>query len=277
MKALVLAVALALASLAVPCGSAAAPTDGNDPTTTSVGMPATLREVVLPGTEVEVAPADVHTAVVLRIAAVARHGTAFRYDLEYYGLDPGTYDLVDYLRRVDGSATDDLPALPVTVETVLAPGHVKPHALEGREVAPLGGYRTLLVLAGVVWLVVLVLIVRAGRRRPAADVTVEKPVSLADRLRPLVEAALAGTLSREDRAHLELTLIAFWRRKLALERTASAEALASLRKHAEAGPLLLELERWLHAPPGARAVGSVDVGRLLAPYRELPVDEVRAS
>ena len=54
---------------------------------------------------------DRRAPVVLRIVDVYPHGTAFRYDLEYYGLEPGTFDLRDYLRRKDGSSTADLPPI----------------------------------------------------------------------------------------------------------------------------------------------------------------------
>ena len=47
-----------------------------------------------------------------------------------------------------------------------------------------------------------------------------------------------------------------------------AEAVASLRADEEAGPLLLQLEHWLHRP-GSEA-DTVDLGALLAPYRGTP-------
>ena len=60
---------------------------------------------VLPGSELEVKPIGERTPIVLRIVRVFPHGTAFRYDLEYYGLEPGSFDLKDYLQRKDRSST----------------------------------------------------------------------------------------------------------------------------------------------------------------------------
>src|SRR5262245_49219942 len=70
----------------------------------TVGMSGRMDQVVLPGSELEVKPLeDRRTPVVLRIANVYPHGTAKRYDFVYYGLEPGSYDLRNFLRRKDGS------------------------------------------------------------------------------------------------------------------------------------------------------------------------------
>jgi hypothetical protein len=176
------------------------------------------------------------------------------------------------LRRKDGSTTDDLPPIPVTVRTLLPAGQVKPHSPAEGAVPSLGGYRTLLIAAGVVWVAGLVILLRAGRkRRQELGAARARPRTLAERLRPLVERAREGTLSRTERAQLELGLVAYWRRKLGLEERRPEDALAVLREHAEAGPLLTSLEQWLHmpAPPA-----EVDLAALLAPYRDLPPDAI---
>src|SRR5947209_3251476 len=95
----------------------------------TVGMPARIDQVVLPGPELEVRPAEDRKApVVLRILSTYPHGTAFRYDFVYYGLEPGTFDLKDYLRRKDGAPVGALPPLRVEVRSVLPPGQVLPNA-----------------------------------------------------------------------------------------------------------------------------------------------------
>ena len=55
----------------------------------TVGLPARAEQLVLAGTQLEPAPWDDATPVVVRIEAVYPHGTAFRYDLVYQGLEPG--------------------------------------------------------------------------------------------------------------------------------------------------------------------------------------------
>jgi hypothetical protein len=236
----------------------------------SVGMPARIEELVLPGSELEAKPIDTKLPLVLRIAATHPHGSEFRYDLEFTGLEAGEYDLRDFMRRKDGSATDALPAIPVSVTTSLASGQIMPLPPEEGDHPALGGYRRLLIVGGAVWTLGLLTILFAGRRkRQRAAAALVRPRTLAERLRPLVERALAGQLSRAERSQLELSLVAYWRRKLGMEERRPEESLALLRQHAQAGPLLTSLEDWLHRPtPPA----NVDLGLLLAPYKDLPAD-----
>jgi hypothetical protein len=239
---------------------------------TTVGMPARVEQLVLPGSELEPAPIDDATPVVIRIDAVYPHGTAFRYDLVYYGLEPGDYDLRTWLRRKDGTATDDLPALPVTIASLLPAGQVEPHGLQFARLPWLGGYRLLMVLAAVLWLAGLAWLLFPRRRLSAAVVEeVAPPPSLADRLRPLVTDAMAGRLAPARLAELERALVRYWRRRLGFEDLAPGEALARLRGHSEAGPLLTQLEAWLHRPAGRT---SVDVNALLAPYQSVSPEEL---
>jgi hypothetical protein len=240
----------------------------------TVGLPARIEAIVLPGTELEAAPSDVKSPIVLRIAATYPHGSAFRYDLEFTGLDPGEYDLRSFLKRKDGTPTADLPAIPVAIRSVLPAGQVKPHTPGEGEHPGVGGYRTTLIAAGVAWLAGLAAILWVGRRkRREEEAARPRPRTLAERLEPLVESALAGNLSRSERAQLELGLVAYWRRRLGYEDKRPAETIQLLRDHPEAGPLLTNLEDWLHRPTRPERV---DVAALLAPYRSLPADALES-
>ena len=111
----------------------------------------------------------------------------------------------------------------------------------------------------------------AGRRKRAAAVlAAEKPLTLGDRLRPLVDGALAGTLAKGQQAELERLLIGYWRERLKLEGCAPAEFMPLLRDHAEAGPLISRLEDWLHRPAGTAE--PVDLNSLLEPYQAIAAD-----
>jgi hypothetical protein len=246
----------------------------------TVGMPARINQLVLPGTELEVRPIDDRRApIVVRIVDAYPHGSAFRYDIVYYGLEPGPFDLKSSLRRKDGSSTDDLPPIRVVIEPLLPPGQLEPHRLALAPSPWLGGYRLLMVLGGLAWLGGLVAIVLVGRRKRALSVAAAGHVAtLADRLRPLVDSAVAGELSAGQHAELERLLIGYWRRRLNLEQAAPAKLIALLRDHAEAGPLLRRLEDWLHRPAGT--AGPVDVAALLKPYQAiaaLDLDEAAAE
>jgi hypothetical protein len=239
---------------------------------TTVGMSGKLNGVVLPGPELQAKPLDDRKSpVVLRVVRVYPHGTAFRYDLEYYGLTPGTYDLRDFLLHKDGSPAAGIPPMPVKVNPVLPPGQVEPNKLKIETGPRLGGYRTLLIVLICLWVAGLVALVASFffPRRKRRTVAGDKPVSLAERLRPLVEGAIAGTLSSQKLADLERALLAYWRKHLGLEPAEPGAAVEALRNHPQAGPLLAQLEAWLHRPGPSR---QVDVAVLLAPYRDLPPD-----
>jgi hypothetical protein len=244
------------------------PLRGQELRATSVGMPAKIQQLVLPGPELEVkALADRRQPIVLRIVKSYPHGTAFRYDLVYYGLDPGEYDLRDYLRRKDGSATTGLPPLRVKIESILGPGQVLPTDLQARSSPALGGYRIALIVLGVLWVLGVIVILFVRRRRQEQQSLAARPVTLGDQLRPLVERGVAGKLTVAECAELERILLAYWRKRLKVESARPAEAFAALRAHADAGPLLDQLESWLHRP-GQN--DSVDVAALLRPYRDVP-------
>jgi hypothetical protein len=251
--------------VAIPCAGA------GEGRTSTVGLPARIEGLVLPGPELEARPIDRGQPVVLCIVHVQPHGTACRYDLEYYGLAPGTFDLKDYLQRKDGSSVGDLPALPITIQSLLPPGQVLPHELEARGGPRLGGYRLALLVTGVLWVLGLLAILLVGRRRAKAVEAAARPRTLADYLRPLVEGALAGKLPPARLAELERTLMIYWSRRLGLGDRKPADALAELRRHPEAGPLLRQLEAWLHRPGDGSAV---DVAGLLGPYQHVAAAEL---
>jgi hypothetical protein len=239
----------------------------------TVGMPGRLDGIVLPGSALVARPLeDRRTPIVLRIVSTNRHGTAHRYDIVYYGLEPGAYDLRDYLQRADGSSTTDVPAIPVEVRPAY-PREERRRVSEV-ELAPLPmsrGYTAAMVALGALWVAGLVGLLLLGRKRKdLTDPGEGRPPTLADLLRPLVEKAAAGTIVPEEQARLERLLLSFWRRRESLEGLTVVEGLERLRRHAEAGPLLRALEDWLHKPGGAR---EADIRTLLRPYRELPAEE----
>src|SRR5262249_6977703 len=134
---------------------------------------------MLPGPELEAKPlTDSRAPIVLRIAKLWPHGTAFRYDLVWYGLDPGTFDLKDYLRRKDGSSAKDLPSIRVEVKALLPQGQILPNPLESQPSPALGGYRTLLIVAGTLWVAGLAAILFVRRPKgPSPAVATPHPLT----------------------------------------------------------------------------------------------------
>jgi hypothetical protein len=242
----------------------------------TIGLPARIT-VVLPGPELEARPLEGRKApLVLRIIDVEWTAEGRRYELEYTGLVPGRFDLRDFLRRKDGSRPAGLPSLPVSIQSVLPPGQEVPNPLAAPATPRPGGYWRAVLAGAVLWgvgLLAVLWLVWRGRRRRSGPVAAA-PATLADTLRPLIEDALAGRADPGRLAELERRLIAYWRRQLALGDQPPAEALTVLHRHAEAGPLLGQLESWLHSPAGA---GMIDVNGLLEPYRRLPANALEVS
>ena len=235
----------------------------------NVGMPNTINDLILPGSELAVRPLNNDTdPLVVRIVKTIRHGDAHRYQIEYYGLEPGTHDLTDYLQRTDGTLADDLPVIPVRVDPLLPAGQIQPNPMRTQRTPSIGGYRVKMLLAGTVWLAGLLVILFAGRRKIlGGDRFMQQEPSLADRLRPIVEDAMHNRLTESKQAELERLLLTYWRQRLDLNEVKAAEAITALRQHEEAGQLLRQLESWLHKPAGQR--DTVDVGELLKPYRNV--------
>lgn len=239
---------------------------------TSVGMRVRIEEQPIPGPRLQAKPvADPGRAdAIVRVLNVFPHGSGWRYNLEVTPLVEGTLDLGTLLEPAEAGATWDAPTLEIEVEALLPAGVVEPNDLDVPAPDEVGGYGAGMTLLGILWAVGLVALVTVGRRRGdrAENAGPEAPLTLADRLAPLVERARSGELETAQQAELERLLLAHWRDRRNLSATPAAEAVASLRADEEAGPLLLQLERWLHRP-GSEA-DAVDLGALLAPYRGTP-------
>ena len=260
---------IAVLALSVPAlfrGSAATAAELLEDAESYVGLSARVEQIVLPGPKLKVRPlSDRRRPLVLRIEEAYPHGSDFRYDLVYYGLEPGEYDLGDYLLREDGTAPDDLPPLPVKILGSLPPGQITPSPLQPGSLPRVGGYRLLAALAGAVWVGGLAAILLLGRGRSKGAVSHSEPSrSLDEQLQDAIETILSGRFTESDKSRLERLLLAYWRRRLNLQDLKPDEAMAALRAHPTAAHLLDQLERWLHQPAGLERI---DVVELLRPYR----------
>lgn len=200
-----------------------------------------------------------------------------RYAARFIGSVEGEYDLRTLIQRRDGTRTDDLPPLRVQIVSNLPDGaQTDLFDAADLQVGLTGGYTVaMLALAGV-WLGVPVVVVGRRLARRAPEETVEAappPPTLADQLRPLVEAAAQRELSVHEQARLELLLYSYWRRRVAPEAPDVAGAITIIRADPVAGELLEAVEAWLHRP-GEAHHDPDRLAELLAPYREArPIDE----
>lgn len=264
--------ASAFAVVALLAATAGAAAQTRDERTASVGMRARIEQIVLPGTELTSAPSTFASPVIVHVVAVWPHGALRRYDLEWVGYEPGRHDLARFLVRKDGSSTDDLPAIPVEVTGSLpARGLVEPTELPPRAPDRLDGYRALQIVAGVVWAVGLLAILLVGRRFRRRKAAVVAAPTLADRLRPLVQAVVDGRADNSAKAELERLLVAFWRQRLGLGDATAAAAIVAIKGHPEAGVLLRQVEAWLHMP---KPPSTLDLHAALAPYRGVAASDL---
>jgi hypothetical protein len=232
--------------------------------------------VALPRADYRPRPLDDRTELILRIESITTLTNGqHRYDFYYMGLEPGLYKLADYLIRPDGSRPDELDDVRIQVRALLPDDHDgKLNAYLPRLFPFIGGYRVMLVVLAVVWAGGIAAFIIVSRKKRPVEAPVMGPPepSLAERLRPLVEAAAMGELSVEGQATLERMLMGYWRERVSLPDVRMAEALMRLKAHTEAGELLRALERWLHRPGG---VSRDEVASLLQPYRNVPAPVAR--
>ena len=242
-------------------------------TSVAVGMVGKVDQILIPGGELEaVATTDPLAKIVVRVADTFRHGDAFRYNLEFTGLEPGRYDLTKSLKRKnpEESATNIAP-IEVEVTSSLPPGKLEPSKPNMLAIPEWMRYWTKLDILVVIWIIGLALLWGKAKATGQASVKVEitKP-TIGDTLKPLVKAACDGTIEPHQRAELESLLINYWTTRLTLaDDTAPGQILSILKNHPEAGPLILRLETWLHKPPGEARESTTDLAELLRPYESI--------
>ena len=242
-----------------------------DPT---VGAAGWISQIILPGTELEGVPIDPNSPMVVRVIDSFPHGDSFRYDIQFHGLEPGKYDLSKWLRRKDGTSLGDLPEIDVEIRSLLPPGQIEPNPLDQGILPRLGGYRAVAILISILWFAILLGLIFAGRKKAEIAAVASKPVSLADLLKPRLTAASRNELNPGQYAELERMLFAYWRKKLSLTEGGADEAMEAIKRNETAGPLMLQLESWMHNPQARR---DVDLAELLRPYETIPVEEVEVD
>ncbi|MEL7473461.1 MAG: hypothetical protein AAGK04_09105 [Planctomycetota bacterium] len=245
-----------------------------------------VSEVIIPADRLEAAGIDglcaavrqeAEAPILVRVHPIGDPNDGLRpHRVLVFAAVAGVHDLAEALETPDGrSAAATLGPIPVEVVSDL-PEHAGASLFPGeRYPVRLAGWYTPLVWSlAMGWLVVPAVVIahRVLRARPPVDEAEPVPEpTLADQLRPLIAAATDGSISVSEQARLELLLYRSWRARLGLAGAPLPEAIARLRTDADAGELLLAVERWLHRPsmPDTRATPD-EVTRLLAPYAQRP-------
>ena len=235
----------------------------------TVGTAGFIEQIVLPGTELAGKPLEQGDPIVVRVLRSFPHGDSFRYDIRFHGMEPGKFDLAQWLRRKDGTSADDLPEISVEIMSLLPPGQIEPNELETGWIPSLGGYRNVAFAVGVLWVLVLLGLIFLGRKKKRVADTTAEPVSLADLLQSRIEKAMENQMEPGQYAELERMLFAFWQKRLGLLELPTLDAMVRIKADSDAGPLMRQLEQWMHSPTPR---SDVDLPSLLKPFRDFPAD-----
>ena len=234
-----------------------------------LGLPKTLEDLYVPGSKIEVIPrTNNESSLVIRILEIKPAANGFRYDFEIYALDPGTHRIAEFLRyATDRSPIKDLDATFEVTTTHSLDTLPKPSEPEPVEPEKLGGYKNLIIVLGIFWLLIFLAII-FYRKKHGTDLVVEKPLpTLHEKLQVLVSVASQGEINDQQQANLERLILGHWKEQIPeIDSLTPARALVELRSHPEASPLILKLEEWLHAPN--TKLSREEFLPLLAPYVE---------
>ena len=238
----------------------------------TVGVAAKIT-VILPGSKLEGRPLFDDAEMVVQVVDSFVHGDSFRYDLRYQGFEPGDHDLSKWLVRIDGSSSEDLPAVPVKVLSLLPSGQKLPNDIEAGALPYVGGYSLFAILMAALWFAVLLGMIFVGRSRKKKQPKEETAISLAELLKDRLSAAGADEMTSAQYAELERVLFSMWRRRLGLEDMPASEAMQKVRADEKAGPLMRQIETWMHSP---NRDNDLDLGTLLEPYQNIPASELES-
>ena len=241
------------------------------PSWPTVGKTTELVDVILPGPRLIGKPIDDRDPVIVRVTDAIAHGDGFRYRIEYQGMEPGNFDLTQWLVRKDSKAAGELPSVPVQIRSLLPPGQIQPNELTLGWLPSMGGYKILMMALAILWTLGLLGLIFLGRKKQQRSPEAAAPTTLAAMLKQRIEAACNDQAGSKDLAEIERMLTAFWQKKLNLESESPYQAIVKIRQHPDSGPLMQQLETWIHRPESDSAV---DWQALLAPYRNLPADSL---
>lgn len=243
--------------------------DDQSSASSPLGLPVKLTDIYIPGTEVEPVPrTNLSSSLVIRILEIKPASEGFRYDMEIYGLDPGSHQLAQYLRYADSkqAVTDLNKSLEVTIQHP-ADTLPKPQDLSYSAPKNLSNYRVIMTSLAVIWALAFLLIIFYRKRSRTEGTEEAAAPSTYEKIQSLVLATAHGDLTHSQKAELERLIIGHWKKQVpGLEVMPTSEAITQLRSHTEASPLVLKIEHWLHAP--SPSVTQKEIAPLLSSFKK---------
>jgi len=215
-----------------------------------LGLPITLTDVYISGSEVEPIPrTDNKASLVIRILEIKPAENGHRYDLHIYGLDHGSHHLSKYLQYKDdlSPVTDLDTTLTITTKH---PIETLPEPQDLEQISPpeQSHYKNIVTVVAVIWTLILLFILFYKKRKPQTQEQVPEPTTQ-EKLQQLLLASAHGDLTTEQQAQLELLVIGHYKKQIPkIQDLPPTQALQELKAHPEASPLILKVEQWLHHP-----------------------------
>lgn len=222
--------------------------------------------VTYSGSPIKVPAYQWGVAVSVRIAKVTPSGEASIYDVRYIVNRAGTFDLKDYLSGEDGASLAGLPSFKFQGDPKLSK-QLEARIQETEQMSVDVGvhYHATLAALAVAWILCLLPLIFAGRtRKQAPEVAVLPQETFTQFLQGCVLEIEAGTLDTEGMAKLEMQLLEHWRGQLALDRAPMTGLLWAIDRDPAAGPVLRQLQDWLHNP--SSKTSPLSVATALKPY-----------
>jgi len=254
------------------------------PALPAVGIEATTA-VILDRGDYIVAKVTPSTPLLLNTASVEPLSRSeFQYRLRYTALEPGVFNLTDFLLNPLGGRLRE-PVVSVTVQSNIPADAAFPIEPAAPVPKPLAlPYTLLLAAALLAWIGAGIYWIRPRKKAvptqpPAPPAATEAPVpeapvkeTLASLLRPLVAKAANKSITSHEKAQLEQILFLYWGKQLALDHLDSAEQLRRILEHPEAGALLRTVEQWLYQPDSL--ITTDQINEAIAEYETLSTSDL---
>jgi hypothetical protein len=203
--------------------------------------------VTFPGEKLMAAKVDDKSRAMVRILTAQKSGDGYKYEMEFIGLEPGEYNLIDYL-RTENDEPLTFKKHQIEVGTSLAvgfDGELLDYQKTSRNLIP--WYKKINYAVMAIWALLLPVIILYGRKKKKADeIVVEEEKSINEKIRGLL-SSMGNSSSKELWQKVESLIFQHWCEKKNLQGMPMHEAIIKLKEDDEAGPFILKLEKGIHS------------------------------
>lgn len=210
---------------------------------------------------------DPQSPLILRVLTIRPLSDGrFIYRVAFTPLEPGSFNLSDYLVFPDDTPLGSNEPHPVTVlPRVTDPDQTTLLSMPFTRTPPAIPYTTWMVLLGLLWAAMGLRLFYKKKPAPQTAPAAPPPApTLAELLRPLVELAASGDLDIPGKARLERIFLQYWSQQLDLQKLTAIERMRAIRKHPDAGRLFRTMDSWIHRPEPV--IPEEEITAVLAPY-----------